>query len=95
MSFTNLNPETRMRVLRGEHLVLRTIIRNEVIQRFPAEVAFLQREMDAVLQRFNRRIEELKAKEKGGEKNPKGLGDVLKAILLGEDKNKKGGGTVI
>ena len=93
----------RQIVFGREPLVLQTIIGNEIVKQFSMEVAMLQREMDDVLSRFNKRIKKLQSEAKVGnlsedKKNPKKLTKKEKAVVLRMEQNRKnreGGGTVI
>jgi hypothetical protein len=63
MDNVTFNQELMRRLRNGESLVLTTSIPNEVVQKYPSEVVFLQYQINLATEQFNERINQLKKME--------------------------------
>lgn len=64
MDNATFNQELLRRLKTGESLVLTTSIPNEIVQKYPSEVVFLQYQINITTEQFNERINKLKGMEK-------------------------------
>ena len=102
MVFSKVSQEVGWKIMQGQDLFLQAIIPNKIVLQFPSEVAFLRKELDFLLERFNKKLRELQGKEAtqvevrlngdGGKKEE--LTGKQQAILLKkvQDEEKKKGG---
>lgn len=89
--------------MQGRDLFLQARVPNHIVRQFTSEVFFFQHELDAVLNKFNRKITRLQAEGKSetetaeNPKKSKELSEEEKVVLLRkkEEEKKEGGGTVI
>jgi hypothetical protein len=100
MSFSEMPKEVILKIVEGQDLFLQARIPNRIVRKFALEVRFLQLELDAAINRFNKRIVELEGRRApkvdtkfaiNVEKKKEVSDDERLAIKKIQEEKKKGG----